>query len=73
MAYIFLKMANIFTQTCPDDLEVGAIDNAERTEDVLEQYHVREVMKIFFNLMQISGKFQANYRQISGKSCATLR
>ena len=46
-------MVNIFTQTCPDDLGVGASDNADRIEDVLEQYYVREVMKIFF------------YRQIS--------
>ena len=42
-------MVNIFTQTCPDDLGVGGIDNADRIEGILEQYYVREVMKIFFN------------------------
>ena len=38
----------MFIQTCPNDPEVGVIDNPERFEDVLEPCYVREVVKIFF-------------------------
>ena len=44
----FWKLLDMFIQTCPNDPEVGVIDNPERFEDVLEPCYVREVVKIFF-------------------------
>ena len=41
-------MVNIFTQTCPNHMGVGAIDNTDRFEDVFELDCVQEVVENFF-------------------------
>ena len=41
-------MVNIFTQTCPNRVGVGAIDNPDRVEDVFDPYYILEVLQKIF-------------------------
>ena len=50
----FCNMVNIFTCRCPNQSGVGAIDNSDRSEQVLDTYYIPEASeKVFTDISMV--------------------